>query len=221
MDLKIILLIGHIIGVAMGAGGATMSDTLFFMSIRDNLIDMSEYRLLKAASKVVVLGLIILFITGAGFFLTGTLPSQRFWAKMTIVTIAAINGYVMHRKLFPIFEKCAQEKIPLLSTPFTKHARLMVSAGSISAISWYAAIILGTWKSLELSYWGIMAWYGGLLFLALLTANAGISFFLKDPSTILQWVNYLSRLSRQQLGITLLSLLTKPSFWSLQRKLQR
>jgi hypothetical protein len=177
MSLKTALLIGHIIGVAMGAGGATMSDTLFLTSIRDNYIDASECKLLKVASKIVVLGLIILCATGGAFFLVGDVPSDRFWAKMTIVSVAVINGYIMHRKLFPVFEKCSQEEIPLLSDTFLAHIRLMVSAGAISALSWYAAVILGTWRSLSLSYLEIMAGYLGILGVMLVGANIAISIF--------------------------------------------
>ena len=177
MNLKTAFLIGHIIGVAMGAGGATMSDTLFLTSIRDNYIDESECKLLKVASKIVVLGLILLCITGAGFFLVGSTPSQRFWAKMTIVAIATINGLIMHRKLFPLFEKCSIEKIPLLSKTFLTHGRLMVSAGVVSALSWYAAIILGTWKSLTLGYVGIMGAYLGILIMMLIATNIALTVF--------------------------------------------
>lgn len=177
MSLKTVLLIGHIIGVAMGAGGATMSDTLFLTSVRDNYIDPSECKLLKVASKIVVLGLVILCFTGGAFFLVGDVPSERFWAKMTVVGIAVMNGFIMHRKLFPVFEKCSQEEIPLLSETFLAHLRLLVSAGTISALSWYAAVILGTWKSLPLSYVEIMAWYLGILGVILLGANIAISIF--------------------------------------------
>lgn len=177
MNLKTAFLIGHIIGVAMGAGGATMSDTLFLTSIRDNYIDQSECKLLKVASKIVVLGMVLLCITGAGFFMVGSQPSQRFYAKMTIVIIATVNGLVMHRKVFPLFEKCSDEKIPLLSKTFLNHARLMVSAGVISALSWYAAIVLGTWKTLPLGYAGIMGVYLSILTVALIVTNMAITIF--------------------------------------------
>ena len=97
ISVKTVVLIGHIVGVAMGAGGATMSDTLFLTSVFDNYIDPSEYKLLKVASKIVVLGLIILCLTGGTFFLIGSVPGERFWAKLTIVAIATVNGYLMHR----------------------------------------------------------------------------------------------------------------------------
>lgn len=177
INLKTIILIGHIIGVAMGAGGATMSDILFLTSIYDNYIDPSEFKLLKVASKIVVVGLIILSLTGGAFFLAGSVPSQRFWAKLTIVGIATINGFVMHRKLFPLFEQCSQEKIPLLSVTFLAHVRLLVSAGIISAMSWYGALILGVWKSLPLSYFEIMAWYAGIMAVIIIAANLAIGIF--------------------------------------------
>lgn len=177
MSLKTALLIGHIIGVVMGAGGATLSHSLFLTSASDNYIDRSECKLLKATSKIVVLGLVVLCLTGAGFFLVGDIPSQRFWAKMTIVSIAVINGYILHRKVFPLFEKCSREKIPLISETFLAHIRLIVSTGAVSTTSWYAAIILGTWRSLALSYVDIMAWYLAILAVILIGVNIGISIF--------------------------------------------
>ncbi len=57
------------------------------------------------------------------------------------------------------------------------HSRLLVSAGAVSALSWYAAIILGTWKSLTLSYVEIMAGYLAILAVMLVGANIAITIF--------------------------------------------
>ena len=192
IDLKTTLLVGHIVGVALGAGGATMSDILFLTSIHDNRIDPSEYKLLKVASKVVVLGLVLLTLTGGAFFLVGNTPNQRFWAKLTIVAIAAINGFIMHRKLFPLFEKCCQEEIPILSETFLAHIRLVVSAGAISAASWNTALLLGMWRSLALSYGEIMAWYLGGLAVLLVGANLTITivgFWLRSSHWLSQGID--------------------------------
>lgn len=171
LTLKTVLLIAHVVGVALGVGGATMSDVLFVTSISDRRIDRSELRLLKIASKVVVAGLILLGISGMGFFFVGTVPTARFWAKFTIVLIAALNGNAMHRLFFPLFEKCAKDRVHLLSAEFIQHAPLMVTAGTISAISWYAALILGMWRTLTLGYFGIMGVYIALVLAAVIGAN--------------------------------------------------
>lgn len=179
MSLKIILLIGHLIGVALGAGGATLSDLLFLSSVRDNLIDRSELRLLRVAARVVIAGLALLTVTGVGFFFTDSQPSDRFWAKLTIVAIAALNGYWLHRQLFPLFERCAQQQRPLLTAHSSRYAWRVVAAGCISAVSWYAALILGVWRSAPFSYWEILGGYLGIVMTALILANLGLYLFLK------------------------------------------
>lgn len=182
ITLHTILLIGHIIGVALGVGGATMSDVLFLTSISDRRFDKSELRLLKIASKVVTGGLVLLAITGIGFFFVGTETSPRFWAKFTIVMIAALNGNIMHTLLFPLFEKCATERTNLLATDFTRYAPLMVTAGTVSAISWYTALILGMWRTLPLTYWQILGAYVSLTTIAVIGANIMVKFLLQTIS---------------------------------------
>lgn len=186
---KLILLTLHIIGVALGAGGATMSDMLFLTSISDNQIDQSELKLLKIASRIVVVGLILLMVTGAGFFLFGAVESDRFWAKMTIVSIATLNGIVMHNVAFPIFERCAKYGTKLMSAEFTRHAPLLVTAGTVSALSWYAALILGMWRTLTLSYAQIIMVYGGVVIVSVVGANImvqlGLRYWHKLPKTLI------------------------------------
>lgn len=171
LTMKTFLLIAHVVGVALGVGGATMSDVLFLTSISDRRIDRSELKLLKIASKVVVGGLILLCISGLGFFFVGTVPTPRFWAKFTIVLIATLNGNIMHRYLFPIFEQCVRDRVHLLSAEFVQHAPIMVTAGAVSAISWYTALILGMWRTLTLGYFGIMGAYLSMVMVAVIGAN--------------------------------------------------
>lgn len=179
---NLILLIGHVIAVALGAGGATMSDILFLTSVADRRIDRSELKLLRIASKVVVIGLVLLTLTGIGFLLTGSPTSPRFWAKMTIVLIAAVNGYAMHRFAFPLFERCARDRVHLLSAEITQHMPLLATAGVVSALSWYSALILGMWRTLPLSYAGIMVIYFLLLSGAVFAANLATYWFLRNPN---------------------------------------
>lgn len=182
------LIIGHIIGVAIGAGGATMSDILFVTSIADNRIDDSELRLLKIASKVVVIGLLLLTVTGIGFLLTGSPTSPRFWAKMTIVLIAALNGFVMHRLLFPIFARCAREKTAIGSAEFTRYTPLLVVAGPVSAISWYAALILGAWRSLTLTYWQYITIYGFLVTASITLSAFALDYVMTNPDRVTRFL---------------------------------
>ena len=167
MDLHTLLLIAHIIGVALGAGGATTSDFLFLSILRNGRIENAEFRLLKVASGIVIGGLMLLTATGIGLVILNGTVSHRFFAKMTIVLIATLNGGLMHSKLLPLLQNSAQKKqLFHLNGLSHKLPRLGV-LGAVSAVSWYAALILGAWRSLSLGYAEILIGYLALLALTM------------------------------------------------------
>lgn len=177
MDLHNFLIILHIIGTAFGAGGATVSDALFFRSVRDHAFQEEELIFLKTVSKIVWLGLIVLIASGIGFLVLGyyggyldqLLNSSKLQAKLTVVAIIAMNGFVFHKRIFPIFRKF--QNTDLTSDAFRRHGRLIFSAGAISIVSWYTALILGAWRGLEASYGTIIGVYLAILLPAIMIAN--------------------------------------------------
>lgn len=168
MDLHTILLIGHIVGVALGAGGATTSDFLFLSILRNGRIEKAEFRLLKVASGIVIGGLMLLMATGLGLIILSGNVSHRFFAKMTIVLIAALNGGLMHAKLFPLMQKSAQKRQLFHLNGFAQKLPRISIFGAVSSVSWYAALVLGAWRSLSLSYPQILAGYLAILLLTML-----------------------------------------------------
>jgi hypothetical protein len=56
-EFKIIWTILHLIGVAVGAGGAFAADYTFFQSVRDRKITKTEMSFIENSSKMVWLGL--------------------------------------------------------------------------------------------------------------------------------------------------------------------
>ena len=182
--MNLAVLIGHILAVAIGAGGAWMSDILFFTSIFDNKIDKSEYKVLKMASKIVLVGLALLYITGVLLIVTGSAPSQRFWAKMTIVGVITINGMIMHRRIFPVMKQCMTDRLAVTSQEVLRHAPLAISCGAISAVSWNMALVLGAWRSLPLGYVGIMGSYLLIVTLAVIGGNVTVKLAMRNPEIV-------------------------------------
>lgn len=175
------LLIGHMIGLAMGAGGATMSDILFLTSITDHMLDASELRLLKRASLVVIVGLLLLYATGIGFlFVREEGVGERFWAKMTIVGILTLNGIMMHWKVFPILEEMAQLRLSLSVEKFRANGRLFAITGAVSSVSWYGALVLGAWRTLTLPYGAIVGIYVGMLMLTAVSTHIIFNIFISQ-----------------------------------------
>ena len=173
LDSHTIYTIIHLIGVALGAGGAYMSDLMFFSSIKDEKISPTELRFMRLGSKMVWIGIIILVISGSLLFSLNVeryLTSGKFLAKMTIVAILIANGAIFHLSHIPRLHKHVGAHFPS-SDEFVRKSSMLIVSGVISVISWTSALILGALGKVPYGYWEIMAVY-------LLILGAGIVFAL-------------------------------------------
>lgn len=179
MDARTLLVIAHIIGTTLGAGAATVSDYLFFKFTKDGKLDKDEYRILVTVSDIVWFGLLILLVSALGFlilYLSGDIAVQRsynlekIWAKFTIVAILLMNGFFMHRVVLPMLHH--RESRSLITPSFIKRSPIMFTAGAISAVSWYSAIIIGGWRgAFTLSYIQVLGIYAAIIILAIVISN--------------------------------------------------
>ena len=155
IDFKTLYTILHIIGVAIGAGGAFAADRIFWESVRDKKISATEKRFLILASSSVWIGLTVLVVSGVGLFLIDPdyyINSDKFLAKMTVVGVIVLNGASFHLKHIP----------GIIANRGTMSAAVFASGG-ISATSWIYAIVLGSLHKIPYSYLLIMAAYGGVV----------------------------------------------------------
>lgn len=188
MDWQALLIILHVVGVAIGVGGATVSDSLFFRTIKDGKINKTEFAFLKTTSSVVWFGLIILFFSGFGLLFlsklavpeSGLFYNPKFLAKFSIALIILFNGLVIHWKVFPFFQ--AHLGKTLNSPEFIKKVPFLFTSGAISTVSWYSALILGAWRTLNLPYLTIMGIYLFVLLGGVLIANIISRYFIKSLS---------------------------------------
>lgn len=168
-NIQLIFLIIHLIGTALGAGGAFTVAGTFPGIIRDQKISKDEYRILNKASKIVWLGVVLLLISGAALFAFNPeklLASTKFLTKMTIVAAIIINGSILHFNHLAFFKKMAGKSI----AKHTKKISWLIATGVISITSWASAIVLGALKSIPLSYAELMTLYLGTIGVGLLTS---------------------------------------------------
>lgn len=169
LDAKTLFLILHVFGVALGAGGAFMSDGMFFLTIKDRSISKTEFNFIELAHKLVSLGLLVLIISGVLIFFTnpqGYLASPKFLAKMTIVLILGINALFFHYKHIPLFKKSQGELLSVVPG-FTQASFGIFISGAISVVSWSFSLVLGMIKVQPFNYLTIMGAYLVLVILAL------------------------------------------------------
>jgi len=176
MDIALFLTVFHIIGVAIGVGGATVSDVLFFRALKDKRISADELGLLHTLGMMLWVGLIILVASGIGFVtlqyvMSGTssyLVSAWFQAKMTIIAILFTNACVMHLYVFPFMK--SHIGTTLTHKKVAAHFALLATTGVVSITSWYSALVLGVTRGLDFTYGLIINLYLVILVFGVMVA---------------------------------------------------
>ncbi|MEK7137980.1 MAG: hypothetical protein AAB787_00575 [Patescibacteria group bacterium] len=172
LELETIFLITHVFGAILGAGGAFTSDAMFMSSAKDGRITQTEMRFMRLGGRLIWTGLTILIVSGLCLFALQPeeyLTSDKFLAKMSIVGIIAINGFIFHASHLPLLKK--NLGVHFASSPaILKRSSLLLISGSISMISWISAVVLGMIKNLPWEYGLIMGIYISALIFGALTA---------------------------------------------------
>lgn len=168
----------HLVGFALGFGGAMVSDFIFFSSIKDKKVTSTEFRFMQLGGKLVWIGLGLLFISGVGLVLLNPsiLSSSKFLIKMVIVGVIAINGVIFHSIHLPHL----RDHIGVFfhdSQSFHKHSHYLTMSGGVSVVSWFCAALLGSLPGLSYSFLQLLGVYV-LLFLFALCVGRMISTFV-------------------------------------------
>lgn len=171
----------HLIACCVAIGLVFTSDITFVTQLLkgDSRQDPEHLTVLQ---KTVSVALITLWITGIAIVLLDALLSDwsyflnpKIQAKVVIVCLLTLNGMVLHHAVLPALKKAGA----LLDLAVSQRL-LAIFAGSVSAISWFYAAMLGIGRPLNWKYTlqELLAMYpvfilGGCLMMLLLTGWAG------------------------------------------------
>jgi len=157
----------HLLGFALGLGGATISDIFFFKFLKDLRISEREATTLRTISQVVWFGLGLLVVSGIGLILTDPVAyfsSTKFLAKMFIVFVITVNGAFLNLYITPLLVSISfGDKHKHIPGELHHERGLAYAGGAISMVSWYLAFTLGLIKWLPYSFWSLVVAYFVLL----------------------------------------------------------
>lgn len=182
MELQILLGIAHIIGVALGVGGATVSDIFFIRILKTKKISQLDFQNLRVLSRIVWAGITILILSGLSLLWLmyensgsiALLNSPRFLAKLTLVAVVTVNGFIFHFHVFPKLKALVGKDHAL-----AKKTWLLAITGATSGASWYSIVLIAMLR-LDLPYF---AWIGAYLVVlsgGILTAKFLIQRLLRE-----------------------------------------
>ncbi len=171
------LTIMHLTGFSFGLGLATIVDVMLLRHLlRNQILTESQYNTIHQLSVYVVIGLGVLWVSGAGFLLIYVFNSPekicnpKVWAKVTVVVILSINGFFIHRYLLPRFKLCIGQR--LMDSQSYKQLSIFCASGVLSIVSWYVPFILGVADQLNyrVGYFKLLFVYFSILAIAIVSA---------------------------------------------------
>ena len=143
----------HFIGLAMGLGGATLLDLMLLRFFVRGRITEDTYGVFAFASRIVDIGLRLLWITGLGFLFLYALTqpelltNPKVHAKLAIVAILTVNGFFIHQIILPSVRR--QIGRTLFNGVGATRRAIFVTSGAISVVSWYMPVALGAFPQLN------------------------------------------------------------------------
>ncbi|GJD43667.1 hypothetical protein AFCDBAGC_1519 [Methylobacterium cerastii] len=168
------LLVGlHLIGLCLGLGGATMLDFWILRWMRWGGLPAEIARTFLFVSKVVSVGIGLLWVSGLGFLALywfespEKLANPKLVAKVSVVVVLTVNGLLIHALVLPGVLRDVSR--PMFEGVSRLRTGVFLISGAISGVSWYAAFAMGLMRELN----GRVG-YGPLLGLWFVAVVAGV-----------------------------------------------
>lgn len=183
----------HLVGFALGVGGATISDILFLRFLKDFKITEEEKSILKLMSQIVWFGLLLIVISGVGLYLPEAdrlLESAKFLVKMIVVAVIIINGAILNLVITPKLLNIAWKTEGINVKKASRMSNIAFATGAISFVSWYTAFFLGFARNVTLSFSQLISIYVGALLVGIIGSQIFRKIFIctnkeKNNSTIM------------------------------------
>ncbi len=151
------LIVLHLAAMACGVGAAVRIDIGVARALRSQQVDGVTLRLVQRMSIIIWVSVAMLIGSGFALLLTGSPPTSRLFTKLVVVTVACTNGALVHQTLVPELRRLA-DLAQASSLPRSVVERAG-SAAAVSVLSWVAAIVLGSWRSLTLGVPALVSIY--------------------------------------------------------------
>ena len=159
----------HVVSVVVGMGAALVSDVFFSFFSADKKLNKTEINVLSLLSKIVSYALVVIVISGVAIFFSDLekyMHSAKFMAKMTILLILVLNGFVLNNYVWPhLLQKnffTVKKQLPV--------RRVAFAAGAVSVVSWLSVCALGVLDTLVFSYVYIVSVYAIVVLIGIIVA---------------------------------------------------
>lgn len=171
---KGVIVFFHALAASLGVGAATITDIFFFKFLKDYRISEKEKNTMDTLSNVIWVALGLLVITGIGLFLPNQEvlgQSSKFLVKVVGVFVLIVNGIFLNLVVSPkMMEISYGGEHDYVKGELHVFRKLSYALGGISISSWYVVFLLGSLRSIPISFkFGLLIYVGILGFAILMS----------------------------------------------------
>jgi len=149
MDIYTALIIAHVIGTALGAGGATLAEVQINKALKDGKVDASERALMHANYTTIRVGMVLILFSGLALVWwhlgqgnNWVLTSPKIWTKDIMFLVIIANAFFLTKRWVPLW-----------------------LGSAISFTSWWGAAVLGIWRTHGISFPEFLIAYVAAIFI--------------------------------------------------------
>ena len=170
------ILMLHVVGMALGLGGATIADIFLLRFLKHFRISETESEVLHLLSQFTWFALALIILSGVGLYLPAMEffnQSPQFLAKMIIVLVIIINGALLNLLIAPrLVQISFGGSHPHEAGELHNLRKISFGLGAVSLSSWYTAFVLGMLSGVIWSLGALLLTYLAILATAVVLSQA-------------------------------------------------
>lgn len=130
----------HLLGFALGIGGATIADLVFFRFMKDFYISDSEREIIRSLSQALWVGIAVVVVSAIGLYLPAAAGEvSYFWPEMALLVLIMGVDAILGLVVLPKLVAAAGNHKVLCVSSIAGLRRIAFALGSVSFVTWYAA----------------------------------------------------------------------------------
>lgn len=160
----------HAFAAAVGVGATTVTDVLFFKFLKDFKISKGEKSIMDTMSHIIWVALGVLILTGIGLYIPASeslLVSSKFLVKVCVVALITLNGLLLNFIISPWLTRIDFDELNPYKGESRVYRKISFASGAVSISSWYIVFLLGSLRSIPLTFKSGLLVYVGVVILAI------------------------------------------------------
>jgi len=139
------LSLAHLVGLSLGVGAATVKLALLAQSNADPSFAATFLKVSKPITRVIVVGLILLTLSGIGWLLLGYRFTPLLVVKVLLVVAVWVLGPYIDRVVEPRFAQLIPQSSEVAAPEFIAAQRRYLAIEAVATVLMYVILLIG-WR---------------------------------------------------------------------------